>query len=122
MRTSLYSLAGALALLVSGTSLASAHSGYEARDKLSALGYHDIRTERINSLPYSFTGCKHGTRYHIHVDYYGELTDVDEVGRCDGYDRGETRYEEPRRYRRNNGYNRYQRYGGNYRRHFYDAY
>ena len=77
MRTSLYSLAGALALLVSGSSLASAHSGYEARDKLSALGYYDIRTERISSLPYSFTGCKRGTRYHIHVDYYGELTQVE---------------------------------------------
>lgn len=121
MRTSLYSLAATLAFLAGGSSLASAHSGYEARDKLSALGYHDIRTERISTPPYSFTGCKHGTRYHIHVDYYGELTDVDEVGRCGGYERDQSRYEEPRRYRRYNNYNRYNRYGGN-RRHFYDAY
>ena len=122
MRTSLYSIAGALALLISGSSLASAHSGYEARDKLSALGYYDIRTERISSLPYSFTGCKRGTRYHIHVDYYGELTQVDEVGGCQRYEREESRYEHPRIYHRYDGYRRYQRYGGNYRRHFYDAY
>ena len=57
------------------------HSVDEAEETLYRRGYYDIRLERA-SLPYSFNACKRGVRYHIHVNYYGDLVQVDEVGSC----------------------------------------
>ena len=68
-----------------GTLVQNVHSLYEAKHRLYGLGYYDVRVERA-SLPYSFNACKRGARYHIHVDYYGDLVQVDEVGSCRGYD------------------------------------
>jgi len=60
------------------------HSLHQAEHKLRRLGYYAIDVERA-SLPYSFQACKRGVRYHIHVDYYGDLVQVDELGRCRDY-------------------------------------
>ncbi len=73
-----------LATLALGASTAHAHSLYEAKDKLYAIGYYDVRVERA-SLPYSFNACKHGVRYHIHMNWYGDLVQVDEIGACGDY-------------------------------------
>ena len=67
------------------------HSVYEAEQTLYRRGFYDVRLERA-SLPYSFNACKRGTRYHIHVNYYGELVEVDEVGSCRRYDGDQTYY------------------------------
>jgi hypothetical protein len=83
-----------------GTLLHKVHSLHEAKHSLRDLGYYDIEVERA-SLPYSFHACKRGVRYHIHVNYYGDLVQVDELGRCRGYDDDE--YYRPR--------SRYPRYG-----------
>ena len=86
------------------------HSFYEAKHKLRDLGYYAIQTER-STPPYSFVACKRGQRYHIHIDYYGDLVQVDEAGACHDY---RARYYEPRpQYEgrsRYNGYSRYNRY------------
>ena len=85
------------------------HSVYEAEESLHRRGYYDVRLERA-SLPYSFNACKRGVRYHIHVDYYGDLVQLDPIGRCGGngyenyghrpyYDDG---YYDRYRYRRRN--------------------
>jgi len=63
------------------------HSVYEAEDALRRRGYYDVRLERA-SLPYSFNACKRGVRYHIHVDYYGDLVQVDPIGNCREADYG----------------------------------
>src|SRR4051794_19775959 len=68
--------AGAFAALVFSASAVPAHSLYEAKDTLASLGYYEVQVERA-SLPYSFSACKRGVRYHIHVDYYGTLVQVD---------------------------------------------
>jgi hypothetical protein len=82
-----------------GTIIQKVHSLYAAKQTLYGLGYYDVRVERA-SLPYSFTACKRGARYHIHVDYYGDLVEVDEVGACREYDNGHDDYEyRNRRYR-----------------------
>ncbi len=60
------------------------HSVYGAERSLHARGYYDIRLERP-TLPYSFSPCKRGLRYHLHVDYYGDLVQINEIGRCGGY-------------------------------------
>jgi hypothetical protein len=64
-----------------GTLVSRVHSVDEAEDSLHRRGYYDVRLERSN-LPYSFNACKRGTRYHIHVNYYGDLVQVDPMGRC----------------------------------------
>ena len=75
-----------LATVALGVPRADAHSLYEAKDTLYGLGYYDLRVERA-SLPYSFNACKRGVRYHIHMNWYGDLVQVDELGACgdDGY-------------------------------------
>jgi hypothetical protein len=74
-----------------GSMLQHVHSVYEAEQTLYRRGSYDVRLERA-SLPYSFNACKRGIRYHIHVDYYGELVEVDEVGSCRRYDDDQTYY------------------------------
>ena len=80
------------------TLLHKVHSLGQAKHTLRDLGYYNIEVERA-SLPYSFRACKRGLRYHIHVNYYGDLAQVDELGRCrefgedDDYSyRGRSRY------------------------------
>jgi hypothetical protein len=87
------------------TVLQRVHSVYEAEETLNRRGFYDIRLERAN-LPYSFNACKRGVRYHIHVNYYGDLVQVDPLGRCDGdgYDR---RRDYDYGYDRRRGYDRY---------------
>ena len=80
-----------------------AHSVYEAEDSLHRRGYYDVRLERA-SLPYSFNACKRGVRYHIHVNYYGDLVQVDPIGRCGDDDDG---YYGRRRYYDNGNYGSY---------------
>ncbi|KAB2941268.1 MAG: hypothetical protein K8F92_05850 [Hyphomicrobium sp.] len=67
------------------TLLHKVHSLHQAKHTLRDLGYYDIEVERA-SLPYSFRACKRGVRYHIHVNYHGDLVQVDELGRCHDYD------------------------------------
>ncbi len=90
-----------------GTMVQQVHSPYEAKHTLSDLGYYDIRLER-SSLPYSFNACKRGVRFHVHVDYYGDLVQVDEIGPCREYSEGGSRYYGPRAYF-DNRYRRYPR-------------
>jgi hypothetical protein len=83
----------------SGTLLHKVHSLHEAKHSLRDLGYYDIEVERA-SLPYSFRACKRGVRYHIHVNYYGDLVQVDELGRCHDYGDDEYTYRSRPRYPR----------------------
>ena len=66
----------------SGSLMKLVHSVYEAEDTLRRRGYYNLRLERETS-PYSFNACKRGVRYHIHMNDYGDLVQVDPVGRCD---------------------------------------
>jgi hypothetical protein len=88
MRRATFGAAVALTTIAAGVSTTQAHSLYEAKDTLYGLGYYDVRVERA-SLPYSFNACKRGVRFHIHVNWYGDLVQVDEIGPCgDGGYRG----------------------------------
>lgn len=89
------------------------HSVYEAEQTLHRRGYSDVRVERA-SVPYSFNACKRGVRYHIHVDYYGDLVQVDAIGRCH-YDAYGSDYDGRRRYDSRYRYGEEGRYDGRYR-------
>jgi hypothetical protein len=95
----------------SATLVLRVHSVYEAEESLHRRGYYDVRLERA-SLPYSFNACKRGVRYHIHVDYYGDLVQVDPIGSCGGND---YEYYGRRRYYDDGYYERYR-----YRPRYYD--
>ena len=81
------SVAGATGLNVpnpasnSGSVVQKVHTVYEAEETLQRRGYYDVRLERA-SLPYSFNACKRGVRCHVHVNYYGDLVQVDPIGSC----------------------------------------
>ena len=83
-----------------GTIVQRVHSLGEAEQSLYGLGYYDVQVERA-SLPYSFSACKRGSRYHIHIDDYGTLVQVDRVGSCDDY------ADAPSYYGRRSHYSRY---------------
>jgi hypothetical protein len=92
------------------------HSVYRAEASLYRRGYYDVRLERP-TLPYSFNACKRGVRYHVHVDYYGDLVQVDPIGQC--YERAYgPRIYAPRPY--SEGYRR--PYYPPYRRPYYERY
>lgn len=76
---------GGLALVACSAN-ANAHTVDDAYGKLHRHGYYDIRVQRA-SEPYSFIACKRGQRYHIHINYYGDFEQVDQVGYCGGYAR-----------------------------------
>lgn len=101
MKEKIITAVTALAALAASGSSASAHSINQARNALQDRGYYDIVLER-SSLPYSFNACKGGSRFHIHMDYYGALIDVDRIGRCYGYGRRyrDQDYEDRYSYRR----------------------
>lgn len=67
-----------------GTTIQRVHSVDDVEEKLYRNGYYDIRLERA-TLPYSFSACKRGTRYHVHVNYYGDFVQVDAEGPCGRY-------------------------------------
>jgi hypothetical protein len=104
-------IATAFANTQTGSIIERAHSVYEAQHKLQRLGYYDILTQRA-SEPYSFIACKRGHRFHIHVDYYGDLVQVDDAGSCwnYGYNDGSRYYEPRRRYSGGYRYSDYRRY------------
>ena len=99
-----------------GSLITKVHSLDEAQDNLSNRGFYNIRVERA-TLPYSFVACKRGTRYHLHVNYYGQVEQTDEIGPCREYgnndDDGDYRPRQTNRHHFGNryGYNRYWRSG-----------
>ena len=76
------------AATVSLASTASAHTPHDVVHKLQEHGYS--RIEFVNSTPpnYMANACRNGTRYHFHVDYYGQVTERREIGSC-GYRHGD---------------------------------
>lgn len=83
--------------------------------KLRKHGFYEIALER-SSIPYSFSACKRGKRYHIHIDYNGELEELNSLGACHQYSNG---YDDQPRY-----YSRHHEKWRNrvYRRARYDDY
>ena len=98
-----------------GSLITKVHSLDEAQDTLSNRGFNNIRVERA-TLPYSFNACKRGTRYHLHVNYYGQVEQADEIGPCREYGNNDDGDYRPRQhwrphFRNHYGYNRYGRSG-----------
>ena len=75
-------LTAALAAAVLLPTVANAHSPYEVRQMLRDHGYYRINfTDRV--LPtYQLNACKRNKRFHLHVNYYGDITRRERIGWC----------------------------------------
>ena len=100
LKTSYFLAAAALVSL--SAQPASAHSAYEVKHMLRDWGFTQIEVLDAGFPKYQFQGCKKGHRYHLHADYYGEITEKQQIGHCDDdaqnyndqkYDRYQNRYE-----------------------------
>jgi hypothetical protein len=71
-----------LALSAIGLSgAASAHDAPQVRDELRERGYYDIRFI-VDEAPFQVNACRGAERYHLHVDWYGHVTERAAIGEC----------------------------------------
>ena len=85
-------LAAAVFLALSAT-VATAHDAQQLRYELQDRGYSSIRF-LVPEAPFQVGACRGGTRFHLHVDWYGRITERAVSGPCrlhgfseDGQDR-----------------------------------
>lgn len=75
--------AGALvATMLASVTAANAHTPQEVRHMLQQRGYYQIHFVDTNPRHYQVNACNDGRRFHFHVNFYGEVTERDSVGRC----------------------------------------
>jgi hypothetical protein len=108
----LKALCAAVAIGVVGfaASPANAHDADQVRYELHQRGYYNVRF-LVPEPPFQVNACRDGVRFHLHVDYYGRVTERVGVGPCDPVARGpyDDDYASRRRYRNygDYGYRRY---------------
>ena len=89
----------ALSLLVGLTARpAGAHEANQVQHELRQQGYYNIQFI-VAEPPFQANACRDGERFHLHVDFYGRVTERSSVGRCRGH-WGFNRRDADDRYRR----------------------
>lgn len=103
MQKSFLATAG-LALATLGIAApAHAHDVNQVRYELRERGYHNIRFI-VAEAPFQVNACRGGERYHLHVNWYGNITSSAYLGHC-GY--GNWNGYRPHRYGFNRRYDAY---------------
>lgn len=59
-----------------------AHGVSRVRKELKEQGYEQLEFQR-RKPPYKLDACRDGQRYHLHVDFYGKITQKSAAGDCD---------------------------------------
>lgn len=92
--------ASAVALFGLVTLPAAAHEMDQVRHELRLRGFYDIRFLVAEAPDFQANACRDGERFHLHMDYYGRITERAPIGPCRaewsdrsgersyGYDRG----------------------------------
>lgn len=76
--------AGALVVFaLGGSAPAYAHGVERVRRELTEQGYEQLEFQRTKP-PFKLDACRDGQRYHLHVDFYGKLTEQTLLGPCNG--------------------------------------
>ncbi len=77
-------LAGISALsLIGFTALpASAHERDQVQYELRQQGYHTFQFLVAEPPHFQVNACREGERFHLHVDYYGRVTERSPIGPC----------------------------------------
>ena len=60
-----------------------AHNTEEVRRALREQGYDQLEFQRTKP-PFKLDACRGGERFHLHVDYYGKITEQTSIGSCGG--------------------------------------
>lgn len=82
MRASL--AAGALVFVaLDWATPAYAHGVEKVRRELTEQGFEQLEFQRTQP-PFKLDACRDGQRFHLHVDYYGKVTEQTPIGLCDG--------------------------------------
>ena len=80
-RASLFTAVALTLSLFGGATVASAHDISQAQQELRARGYTKIQF-LVDEAPFQVNACQGRTRYHLHVDFYGRITERTTVGEC----------------------------------------
>ena len=65
---------------IAGT--ASAHDANQVRYELQQRGYYGIRFLDNRPPHFQVNACRGGERLHLHVNYYGRITERNAIGPC----------------------------------------
>ena len=79
------SLAALALVLVAGDGATPvcAHGVERVRRELTEQGFEQLEFQRTKP-PFKLDACRDGQRFHLHVDYYGKVTEQTPIGLCDG--------------------------------------
>lgn len=58
-----------------------AHNVERVRRELTEQGFEQLEFQRTKP-PFKIDACRDGDRYHLHVDYYGKITEKIAIGSC----------------------------------------
>jgi len=76
---------GALTALTFMAGTVSAHDAYQVRDELQQRGYYSIRFLDAQPPHFQVNACRSGERFHLHVNFYGRITERNAIGPCHGH-------------------------------------
>ena len=68
-----------VALMLPGP--ASAHDASQLRYELREQGYTQLQFI-VDEAPFQVNACRDGERYHLHVDWYGRISERARIGEC----------------------------------------
>ena len=74
--------ASALSLFGLAALPAAAHEAGQVRHELRLRGYYDIRFLVAEAPEFQANACRYGERFHLHVDFYGRITERAPIGPC----------------------------------------
>jgi hypothetical protein len=81
MQKSLLTAVGFAVATVGLSNAASAHDARQVRDELRDRGYYQIQFI-VDEAPFQVNACRGDERYHLHVDWYGHVTERSAIGEC----------------------------------------
>jgi hypothetical protein len=59
-----------------------AHGVDRVRRELTEQGFEQLEFQRTKA-PFKLDACRDGERFHLHVDWYGKITEQTPIGSCD---------------------------------------
>ena len=74
--------ASALSLFGLAALPAAAHEADQVRHELRLRGYYNIRFLVAEPPDFQANACRDVERFHLHVDYYGRITERASIGPC----------------------------------------
>jgi len=77
----IFVLGGLMAVTLVWAHSVHAHGFERVQRELRAQGYDQLDFSRTTP-PFKLDACREGERYHLHVDFYGKVTEQTYLGTC----------------------------------------